>query len=272
MSKKILPFYWYGGKFSHLKWLLPIVESIPHITYVEPCGGSAAVLLNKSASKVEVYNDIYAEVVNFFTILRTKTKELIREIKLTPYSRHEFSKACSQTSSDDLERARLFFVRARQVRAGLASNASPSQWTYSIADSSLGMSTSNSRWLGALKELYRTAQRLKRVQIENLDILDIIKRYDTTDTLFLIDPPYLLEKRTGGRAYLFEFDTKKHEEMLKLLLTIKGKVVLCGYDNELYNTMLVGWRKKSINVTTSSVPKGRQKRIEIIWHNTGLDL
>jgi DNA adenine methylase len=67
-TKKRIVFGWYGGKFNHLGWLLPLLPSCHH--YCEPFAGSAAVLLNRESSAVETYNDIDGEVVNFFRVLR----------------------------------------------------------------------------------------------------------------------------------------------------------------------------------------------------------
>jgi hypothetical protein len=43
MARKKIAFGWYGGKYSHLDWLLPLLPQAHH--YCEPFGGSAAVLL-----------------------------------------------------------------------------------------------------------------------------------------------------------------------------------------------------------------------------------
>ena len=86
---KLIAFGWYGGKFSHLHWLLPLLPKTWH--YCEPFGGSAAVLLNREPSPVETYNDIDGEVVNFFRVLRDKKDELIEAIGLTPFSREEWA-------------------------------------------------------------------------------------------------------------------------------------------------------------------------------------
>lgn len=54
-----------------------------------------------------------------------------------------------------------------------------------------------------------------------------------------------------------------HEILLETLLNHKGMVVLSGYDNELYNSYLKGWRKEyKSGIATSS-----KKRIEVIWMN-----
>mgnify|MGYP001393669852 CR=1 FL=1 len=114
--RKIIAFGWYGGKYSHLDWLLPLLPEAHH--YCEPFAGSAAVLLNRPPSPVETYNDLDGEVVNFFRVLRGQKDALIEAIGLTPFSREEFSEAVSPSEEtlSDLERARRFFVRARQAR------------------------------------------------------------------------------------------------------------------------------------------------------------
>src|SRR3954451_16398855 len=90
-ARKLIAFGCYGGKFSHLEWLLPLLPKCHH--YCEPFAGSAAVLLNRAPSPVETYNDLDGEVVNFFRILRERSKELVQAIQLTPFSREEFHQA-----------------------------------------------------------------------------------------------------------------------------------------------------------------------------------
>ncbi|PSQ67798.1 MAG: DNA methyltransferase, partial [Bacteroidetes bacterium QH_2_67_10] len=88
-------FGWYGGKYSHRKFLLPLLQESKH--YCEPFGGSAAVLLNREPSPVETYNDIDSEVVNFFRVLRNQKEELIEQIGLTPFSKEELDKAVNES-------------------------------------------------------------------------------------------------------------------------------------------------------------------------------
>src|SRR5438552_6607042 len=58
-GRKLIAFGWYGGKFSHLDWILPLLPPCHH--YCEPFAGSAAVLLNRPPSPVETYNDLDGE-------------------------------------------------------------------------------------------------------------------------------------------------------------------------------------------------------------------
>jgi len=105
MSKQIA-FGWYGGKYSHLDWLLPLLPAATH--YCEPFGGSAAVLLNRAPSPVETYNDLDGDVVRFFKVLREQPDDLIRHIGLKLFSREEIARACvlDHEATPDIECAR----------------------------------------------------------------------------------------------------------------------------------------------------------------------
>ena len=96
--KRLIAFSWYGGKYSHLNWLLPLLPEAHH--YCEPFGGSAAVLLNRKPSPIETYNDLDGEVVNFFRVLREEGDALIDSILFTPYSREEYVKAVTEPKEE----------------------------------------------------------------------------------------------------------------------------------------------------------------------------
>jgi DNA adenine methylase len=97
-GRKLIPFGWYGGKFSHLTWLLPLLPQCHH--YCEPFAGSAAILLNREPSAVETYNDLDGEVCNFFRVLREDRQELAKAIGLTPFSR-EGGRRCRLSPQTD---------------------------------------------------------------------------------------------------------------------------------------------------------------------------
>jgi DNA adenine methylase len=239
--RKLLAFGWYGGKYSHLGWLLPLLPPTHH--YCEPFGGSAAVLLNREPSPVETYNDIDGEVVNFFRVLRDNPDELIRQIALTPFSRKELEVACTEPVDNlsPVERARRFYVRARQTRTGLAQTASPGRWAYCIATSRAGMAGAISRWFGGIEELFYIADRLLRVQIENLPAIEVIQKYDSEETLFYCDPPYVHEARGDKNAYAYEMDDREHIQLAEVLHCVKGKVAISGYRCELMDRLYRDW-------------------------------
>src|SRR5947209_12760776 len=107
---KMIAFGYYGGKFSHLDFIVPLLPT-QFTHYCEVFGGSAAVLINGPPAPVETYNDLDGEVVNFFECLRDHGKELVGLISLTPFSRVELVKALAPIEGlTKLERARRFFV------------------------------------------------------------------------------------------------------------------------------------------------------------------
>lgn len=263
--KKKIAFGWYGGKFSHLDWLLPLLPEAHH--YCEPFSGSAAILLNREPSPVETYNDIDGEVVNFFRVLRDKRDALVEVIGLTPFSREEFyySLGTNEPKLSDLERARLFFVRARQARTGLAQTASLGRWANCKNTSRAGMSGVVSRWLGSVEGLPEIAERLLRVQIENRPALDLIKLYDDRNTLFYCDPPYLHSTRGDSKAYGYEMIEEQHQELAEALNRTKGKVALSGYRNKLMDKLYKGWRR--FDAPAKHCHSIKQVRQECLWMN-----
>ena len=215
-----------GAKNRLTPW---ICEYIPkHDVYVEPFAGSLAVFFNKQRSHIETVNDIDEEIVNFFRILRDRSDELERAIEFTPFSRSEY-KAAYEPSYDDLERARRFAVKC---------------WS-------------------ELPEIMKLAtERLKGVQIENLPALELIKRYDTEDVFIYADPPYLHGTR---KNYLYKHEMKyaDHEKLLNVLVKHPGKILLSGYDNDMYNDVLQGWNKVQKNTRA----EGGRARTETLWMN-----
>lgn len=269
-QKRKICFGWYGGKFSHLKWLLPLLPYTHH--YVEPFAGSAAVLLNREPSPVETYNDIDGEVANFFRVLRDQKEALIEAIALTPFSREEFAIAINEPINNisPLERARRFFVRARQVRTGLAQTASIGRWAYCKKSSRNGMAGAVSRWLGSIDGLPKIADRLLRVQIENRPAIEVIKRYDSPETLFYCDPPYPHESRGDSGAYGFEMSNSDHKELARVLRSVKGKVALSGYRCPLLDELYEGWNR--LEAPEKQAHSCKKPRTEVLWTNYSPEL
>ena len=269
---KLIAFGWYGGKYSHLDWLLPLLPKATH--YCEPFGGSAAVLLNRMPSLVETYNDIDGEVVNFFRVLRDQQEELIKAIGLTPFSREEFRIAAEESLDgiSDLERARRFFVRARQVRTGLAQTASVGRWAHCKLTSRAGMAGAVSRWLGSVEGLSEIVQRLLRVQIENAPAIEVIKRYDSNETLFYCDPPYPHDSRSDVNAYGFEMKDSDHRVLAEVLHNVQGKVAISSYHCKLMDDLYGDWNyiestPKKAHSTNTRPDNVKQDRVEVLWVN-----
>lgn len=111
------------------------------------------------------------------------------------------------------------------------------------------------------EQLQEATERLKNAIIENGEAINIIERYNNKDVFIYCDPPYVLSTRKE-HLYNYDMTDEQHIKLLEVLMKHKGKVLLSGYDNELYNKMLKGWHKETI-VTSAE----RGKRIECLWMN-----
>ncbi len=264
-SRKMIAFGWYGGKFSHLGFLTPLFPT-DATHFCDVFGGSAAVLLNVGPYPVETYNDIDSDLVNFFATLRDHHDELLKAISLTPFSREELERACeSAVGLSPVERARRFYIRARQTRTGLAQTSSVGRWAHCVLTSRAGMSGSVSRWLGSIDGLIDIVARLRTVQIENAPALEVIQRYDTPETLFYLDPPYVHASRGDTAAYGFEMTDAEHCELAEYLAVIRGRAIISGYRTTLYDHLFSDWHRVDADAQrASSVGAMRQ---ESVWMN-----
>lgn len=252
---------YHGGKFRLADW---IISHFPkHETYVEPFGGGASVLLSKQPSRMEVYNDLDRDVVNFFEVLRDQqlAEELAQQIKLTPYSRVEFLNARDETS-DRIERARRLVIRAQM---GFGSAGATKENTGFRLDTARGGSDIVKIWQRQPEVILQAAARLKKVLIENRDAVKVIQDHDREDTLFFVDPPYVLDTRNmSGKVYRHEMTNADHEQLVSVLQHCKGMVILCGYEHPIYEALKWKKIKKSVAAAGRS---GSVLREEILWIN-----
>jgi len=264
------PINWFGGKYYMANDIINLFPK--HRVYVEVFGGAGHILFKKEPSAIEVYNDIDSGLYLFFKILRDENKAnlLKQKLDLTPYSREEFYH-CRDTwrdEQDDIEKVRKWYVTAMQ-----SFSTNFSSWSHSKSTSRRGMSLAVSQWLGKIEDnLPKAVERLKVVQIENMDYKDLLKKYDGEDTLFYLDPPYIHKTRKMTYQYAHEMEDEQHEEMIDILLHIKGKAILSGYDNEIYNKLLNnGWKKVFLGEydkrSEKAINESRSKGQEFVWIN-----
>jgi len=255
---------YHGAKFRLAPWVMSFFPE--HYTYVEPFGGAAGVLLQKSRSLSEVYNDLDGDIVNVFRVLqdRALADELINKLLVTPYARAEFNISYEPTE-DIVEQARRTLIRAHQ---GFGSAGATKQRTGFRIDSARKYGTAAHLWAKYPAQIAAFVDRLQAVVIENKAAGEIIDNHDREDTLFFVDPPYVQSTRVtrSGGYYNHEMSDDDHIKLIDQLLQVSGFVVLSGYDSEMYNDMLAGWDKRS---TTARISAGRGAgiRTENIWLN-----
>lgn len=248
-----------GGKWRIADWIISFFPE--HKVYVEPYFGSGACFFNKQPSYIETINDIDGNVVNLFRVCRDYPEELARAINLTPFSRDEFI-SCNTPSNDPIEQARRTLVRYHQSFG--TSNSNKNSWrnvqTY-------GGPRCATMWNCLPEIIVNCCERLKEAQIENTDALTLIERYNDENTLIYCDPPYLQELRKKN-MYKHEMSNEQHIELLKVLKASKSKIILSGYDNDLYNSELSGWT----TAEKQTIAQMGLHRTEKLWMNFELNL
>ena len=127
-----------------------------------------------------------------------------------------------------------------------------------------------SRWLGAAESLPEIAERLLRVQIENRPAIDVIRLYDSSQTLFYCDPPYIHDTRRDNKAYGYEMTDDEHRSLADTLNAVQGLVALSNYQCELMDHLYPPpkWRKYVSPPRTNHATKGI--RVEVLWTNYDL--
>jgi DNA adenine methylase len=129
-----------------------------------------------------------------------------------------------------------------------------------------------SRWLGSVEGLSEIVQRLLRVQIENAPAIEVIKRYDSPETLFYCDPPYPHDSRSDVNAYGFELTDSEHRELAEVLHSVQGKIAISSYHCELMDELYGDWNyiesaPKKAHSTNTRSDNLKQDRVEVLWVN-----
>ena len=274
------PFKWLGSKVRMRPRVLEILATIPRKLYVEPFGGSAAILLGKEPEN-SVYNDVNGLLVNFFRAIRSpQNREKLREIAVfTPANFdfwHGFKNVCKafQTGGEDklqaaLEKANL---AGYPVEIAVAFAFFYCQ-SLAFGGSVLHSYGEHCKPRGGNDHAARVAsfdeyaERLVYTSITNRDFRDCIEKHDHPQTLFYCDPPYECDSSGDYKQGWRSSDTA---DLVRILCGVQGSVVLSCYDDELYKPLLdAGYEKRDFSVK-SSLRRGVYKdsnfdRVETIY-------
>lgn len=251
-------------RYPGSKWNLAkdIVSMMPdHHSYLEPYFGSGAVLFTKPKSPIETINDIDDEVVNLFKVIRTSPGDLAQAIYYTPYAETEYEQAYELAENmTPVERARRFMIRAMQSHGFSAYR----KVGWKIDVQGREKSYALQHWNEISDIIYQASERLKQVQIANTEAIDLIKRFNYENVFIYLDPPYMLEARSSKRAqYKHEMKEEDHIRLLETIADSKAKIMISGYQTDLYDEVLKDWNRFVFNATAEM---GVQRK-EIIWTN-----
>ena len=213
------PMTYYGGKQNLSRWIRSFIP--PHKTYIEPfCGGLALFFKAYKDGVDYVINDINSNISNFWTQVRDNNDELHALLDNTFYSREDFEHCLKidkgLKTSSGLERARATFVLSC-----FSFSSCMKSFKYSVPS---GKGRANK-----VEMISKIKKMMKNVFIENRDALSVIKRFDSKDSFFYIDPPYI-ESDQGPYA---GYKNEDFYKLIDLLKNIKGKFILSNYEKNL---------------------------------------
>ena len=259
------PFRYHGSKWRFYGYLESYLSRAE--VYTESFGGSGAILMQKPASGIEVYNDIDRDLYTFFWCLHPDRRDkFLDRLSATPYSRQIFeevdeAKRLGHWPTEPFERALYFFILTEQGWGGKKHNGRRS-WRRQRTG---GANAPNRAWAwaDAPNRLWAISERLRHVFIENRSALDVIREYDSRSTLHYIDPPYPRQTRARpDHGYDHEMSDEEHCALLECCLQQKGQVIVSGMAHPIYDRMLAGWQRKEIAARTTSHD---YVSVEVLW-------
>lgn len=247
-----------GSKWNIAKQICEMIP--PHHSYIEPFAGSLAVFFNKHPSDIETINDLDGNVVNLFTCIRDDSEKLARLVITTPYSRQVYDEAYDKAEVDDRFLKACQFLIKCWMGYGFRTNDYKVGWKNDVQGREKMYALWS--WYRLPEWIVEVAERLRCVQIENRPAIEVIQRFDYENVFMYLDPPYLLSVRSQ-KQYKHEMTDVDHEELLKVILQSKAKIMISGYESDMYNDYLSGWQKKQFN----SCAEYGGTRVETIWMN-----
>lgn len=236
---------WPGGKTRLLQHLLPLIEAAPHKTYVEPFAGGAAVLLAKRPAHLEVLNDLNGELINLYRCARHHTRELLRLVRAMPSGRAVFREVKASQPETDLLRAARFFYLLKCSTFGQAHS-----WLNKPLPRGLG------------RRLVAFRRRMACVILECRKAEELLTIYDSADTLFFLDPPYV---GTGKLDSYANYTPEQLTALAEQVRALKGRFILTIDDRPEHRALFEGYAQLPVT-TVANMRKG-QTFGELIVHN-----
>ncbi len=100
-------------------------------------------------------------------------------------------------------------------------------------------------------------------ELHQVDAIAYLEEFSYTgQELVYVDPPYVPETRRRSKVYRHDYSKEDHLRLLKCLIELPCKVMLSGYECDLYNDALIGWNKVTFPAKTHV-----GLRDETVWMN-----
>lgn len=182
MNKSPLKFF--GGKTRIADW---IVSHLPKDIkfYGEVFAGGLSPLFARDPNgSIEVVNDIWWELTNFWRVLQSDSlfREFQRLCEVTPFSEVEFDAAKPipvEVFGDSVVSAWHFFIRNRMSFSGSGSSFPPT-----TKRTRRGINENVASWLSVVDKLPEFHRRLRFVEVRRMDFRLFLAAYDSPDATF----------------------------------------------------------------------------------------
>jgi len=233
-----------GGKSRLCKQLVKKFPDDIKI-YCEPFVGGGSVFFEMDKHDVEIINDLDTDISDIYKDIQKVTIDDLNSFIFEPDAATFKKLKMSIRSEDVLER--------------LFRNLYLSKYSYMSNRSHFG-DRKNGAYVKLKKNLKKFQDRLSGVVIENLDYKNIIQQYDSNDTFFYLDPPYV---NTDDYNH-----TVDHTELFELLSQIKGRFLMSLDNGDLVRGLC---KKHNFNhdtiETTYNNAKGKINKTELVIQN-----
>lgn len=250
-------FPYIGGKAHHVKWMDPLFPN-QFSRFVEVFGGAGWVSvksLKVDQATDRIYNDFNPLLANVFECFRIDPSAVLTKMNSINKSDVALYKQFQQelfgtlnwstVVLGDFDLAVKYLYLQTQVFAGtpLSINNVP----YFTELKAGGKYPSKYDTLKKKLQDTRITTRLQKINtVEQIDCIDLIKKYDSEDTFFYVDPPYYKMEF----YYSKDFPREKHQELSDTLKNIKGKFALSYYDfddlRQFYPEDQFYWHRQSV--------------------------
>lgn len=256
--KPIAPYL--GGKSKLAKTICSIIDTTPHKTYAEPFVGMGGILFRKEKpakadrsittqksskardpkgkckARSQIINDYNYDVFTLYRVLQRHYDEFLKQLEYINHSRNHFEhiKALTPSHLTDVERAARFYYLLRTSFGAMTKS-------YGVDKTNPDRFNMNKH----KKELAKTVNRLRKVAMENLDFESFIKKYDSTETLFYLDPPYYGCENDYGKELFSRDDFKRIRQTLD---KIQGKFILSLNDTPPVRDIFKGYSFKEVEL------------------------
>lgn len=264
------PVKYFGGKGTMFKRIIDqFPENGTYDTYIEPFAGSYSIGLHTPGERVapiEIYNDLYNNVYSLFKVLSDENLfgEFKRLCDLSYYNeqmRKDFKADLKKEDLTVVERAFKFFYVNRTSHNGIGGFS-----VNRVVRRNMAKSVSD--YLSTVDNLYELHQRMSKVMVFNRDAFDIMREYNTDNVFMYLDPPYVLSTRNSTARYNVDMANEQQKEFVDLCIESKAKLLISGYDNELYDRLLEnGFTKVSFEVNTVDGNRNPKTKVETLWKN-----